>query len=181
MISKGYFSNFSWLFSYIHFYERKVFERNPSITVRIKISPKTRFLRKILRFWKKTFACWPKLRQIDGVSGGEMAEWSIAHAWKACVVKSNREFESLSLRHYTWYFLIFPILWHFRIIFMKSCAGFCFLRFLFRKFVHLTKKKKNGYTRYGVISALKEMLFIHWLWNIAFIFFRCYKWNIIAF
>lgn len=28
-----------------------------------------------------------------------MAEWSIAHAWKACVVKSNREFESLSLRH----------------------------------------------------------------------------------
>ena len=38
-----------------------------------------------------------------------MAEWSIAHAWKACVVKSNREFESLSLRHYTWYFLIFPI------------------------------------------------------------------------
>ncbi len=26
MISKGHFSNFSWLFSYIHFYERRVFE-----------------------------------------------------------------------------------------------------------------------------------------------------------
>ena len=33
-----------------------------------------------------------------------MAEWSIAHAWKACVVKSNREFESLSLRHSTEFF-----------------------------------------------------------------------------
>lgn len=50
-------------------------------------------------FLKKTIANSEKLRQIIPCSGGEMAEWSIAHAWKACVVKSNREFESLSLRH----------------------------------------------------------------------------------
>ena len=31
--------------------------------------------------------------------GGEMAEWFKAHAWKACVAKTHRGFESLSLRH----------------------------------------------------------------------------------
>ena len=30
--------------------------------------------------------------------GGEMAEWFKAHAWKACVAKTHRGFESLSLR-----------------------------------------------------------------------------------
>jgi hypothetical protein len=34
-------------------------------------------------FCKKTFAYWAKFRQITGRLGGEMAEWSIAHAWKA--------------------------------------------------------------------------------------------------
>lgn len=29
-----------------------------------------------------------------------MAEWFKAHAWKACVAKNYREFESLSLRHF---------------------------------------------------------------------------------
>ena len=29
-----------------------------------------------------------------------MAEWFKAHAWKACVAKHYREFESLSLRHF---------------------------------------------------------------------------------
>jgi hypothetical protein len=29
---------------------------------------------------------------------GEMAEWFKAHAWKACVLKRYREFESPSLR-----------------------------------------------------------------------------------
>jgi hypothetical protein len=33
-------------------------------------------------------------------SGGEMAEWFKAHAWKACVLKRYREFESPSLRHF---------------------------------------------------------------------------------
>ena len=33
------------------------------------------------------------------VSGGEMAEWFNAHAWKACIPKRYRGFESPSLRH----------------------------------------------------------------------------------
>ena len=32
--------------------------------------------------------------------GGEMAEWFKAHAWKACVAKHYRGFESLSLRQF---------------------------------------------------------------------------------
>ncbi len=32
--------------------------------------------------------------------GGEMAEWFKAHAWKACVPKKYRGFESLSLRQF---------------------------------------------------------------------------------
>jgi hypothetical protein len=35
--------------------------------------------------------------------GGEMAEWFKAHAWKACVAKHYRGFESLSLRHFSFY------------------------------------------------------------------------------
>ena len=31
---------------------------------------------------------------------GEMAEWFNAHAWKACIPKRYRGFESLSLRHF---------------------------------------------------------------------------------
>ena len=33
------------------------------------------------------------------VPGGEMAEWFNAHAWKACIPKRYRGFESPSLRH----------------------------------------------------------------------------------
>lgn len=32
------------------------------------------------------------------VDRGEVSEWSNVHAWKACVVKSNRGFESRPLR-----------------------------------------------------------------------------------
>jgi hypothetical protein len=32
------------------------------------------------------------------ISGGEVAEWFKAHAWKACVPKQYRGFESLPLR-----------------------------------------------------------------------------------
>src|ERR1041384_4355327 len=54
----------------------------------------------------------------DGTGvGGEMAEWFKAHAWKACVAKTHRGFESLSLRH----LLISP---------MKPRAGFTLIELL---------------------------------------------------
>ncbi len=36
-----------------------------------------------------------------------MAEWFKAHAWKACVCKKYRGFESLSLRHFAFSRLLF--------------------------------------------------------------------------
>src|SRR5438105_10808536 len=48
---------------------------------------------------KKAVAGWGTLLQIRITHHGEMAEWFKAHAWKACVGKIYRGFESLSLRH----------------------------------------------------------------------------------
>src|SRR5947199_343471 len=50
-------------------------------------------------FSQKTVAALPTLLQISLTHHGEMAEWFKAHAWKACVGKIYRGFESLSLRH----------------------------------------------------------------------------------
>src|ERR1043166_4317853 len=47
--------------------------------------------------YRKNIAPAKTVQQIK--TGGEMAEWFKAHAWKACVAKHYRGFESLSLPH----------------------------------------------------------------------------------
>ena len=64
---------------------------------------------------QKTVAVWRTLLQIRITHPGEMAEWFKAHAWKACVGKIYRGFESLSLRQFD-----FCELSHFRGLVMRT-------------------------------------------------------------